>query len=132
MNLGSVSSKTRVPRPGFLACCTYVLIHCALSPLPFDSSTPGDDLDRGHRADTADLESHQDLDGDNASNEEGTERQVTSPRIKERVATEITKDKNRQRKYHTKKSAQRSNGGRVKGSKPKNSVKQQVASAGWF
>lgn len=107
-------------------------MRCALSPLPFDPPTSDDNLDRGNRADTADLENDQDLDGDSAANEEGTERQVTSSRIKERVATEITKDKNRQRKYHTKKSAQRGNGGRVKGSKPKNSVKQQVASAGWF
>ena len=78
-----------------------------------------------------DLESNQDLDDVSAS-DEGTERQITSSRIKERVAAEITKDKNRQRKYHTKKSAQRSKGGRVKGSKARNSVQQQVGSAGWF
>ncbi|KAF9650483.1 RIO1-domain-containing protein [Thelephora ganbajun] len=66
------------------------------------------------------------------SDRSSTERHVTSSRIKERVATEITKHRNRQRKYHTKKSAQRSKGGRVKGSKAKNSAKQQVASAGWF
>ena len=78
-----------------------------------------------------DLESDQDLEDDSAG-DEGTERQVTSSKFKERVATEITKDKNRQRKYHTKKSAQRSKGGRVKGSKAKSSVRQQVASAGWF
>jgi hypothetical protein len=80
----------------------------------------------------ADPGSDQDVDADSTDEEEGTRRQVTSSRIKERAATEITKDKNRQRKYHTKKSAQRSKGGKVKGSKAKNSVKQQVASAGWF
>jgi len=88
--------------------------------------------DQGSEVETADLESDQDSDGDGTEDDEGTERQVTSSKIKERVATEITKDKNRQRKYHTKKSAQRSKGGRAKGSKAKSSVKQQVASAGWF
>jgi len=80
----------------------------------------------------ADLESDQDLDDDSADDGGGTEQRVTSSGIKERVAIEITRDKNRQRKYHTKKSAQRSKGGRVKGSKARSSVKQQVASAGWF
>lgn len=80
----------------------------------------------------ADLDGDQGLDDDSAGDEEGAERRVTSSGIKERVATEIARDKNRQRKYHAKKSAQRSKGGRVKGSKAKSSVKQQVASAGWF
>ena len=80
----------------------------------------------------ADLESDQDLDDDSADDGGGTEQRVTSSGIKERVAIEITRDKNRQRKYHTKKSAQRSKGGRVKGSKARSSVKQQVSSAGWF
>lgn len=79
-----------------------------------------------------DLGDDQDLGDDSSDDEEGAERQVTSSTIRERVATEITRDKNRQRKYHTKKSAQRSKGGRIKGSKAKSSVKQQVASAGWF
>ena len=103
-----------------------------LIPSPSILQRPEGDLDRGNKVDAADLEIYQDLDSDRVRNEEGAERQVTFSRIKEKVATEITKDKNRQRKYHTKKSAQRGNGGRVKGSKPKNSVKQQVASAGWF
>jgi len=90
------------------------------------------DLDRGGKVEAADLEGDQDLDDDSTDDEEDTERRVTSSRIQERVAIEITRDKNRQRKYHTKKSAQRSKGGRVKGSKARNSVKQQVASAEWF
>jgi len=100
--------------------------------LTLDSSLPGDDLDRGDKVEGSDLESDQGLDDDSTGDEEGTERRLTSSRVKERVATEITRGKNRQRKYHTKKSAQRSKGGRVKGSKAKDSVKQQVANAGWF
>lgn len=80
----------------------------------------------------ADLESDQASADDSSGDGECPERHVTSLRIKEKVATEITKDKNRQRKYHSKKSAQRSKGGRVKGSKAKNSAKQQVAGAEWF
>ena len=74
----------------------------------------------------------QDTDDDSAGDEEGTGRQLTSPGIKERAATEIRRDKIRQRRYHTNKSAQRSKGGRAKGSKAKDSVKQQVTSADWF
>lgn len=87
--------------------------------------TPEDHLDCSGKGEEADLESDQGSGDD-------IERQVTSLRIKERVATEITKGKNRQRKYHTKKSAQRGKEGRVKGSKAKNSIKQQVANVGWF
>lgn len=100
--------------------------------LPFGFSTTGDDLDRGGKVEATDLESDQGLDDDGTDDEEGDERQVMSSRIKERVATEITRDKNRQRKYHAKKSAQRSKGGRIKGSKAKNSAKQQVAGAEWL
>ncbi|KAF9785510.1 RIO1-domain-containing protein [Thelephora terrestris] len=90
-------------------------------------------LDRGSKVKGANLASDQDSGSDSDGDDEVTEGpQVTSSRIKERVATEIVKDKNRQRKYHSKKSAQRSKGGRVKGSKAKNSAKEQVASAGWF
>lgn len=97
--------------------------------LPFDSPTPADDLDLGSKVDT---EGDQDTDDDSAGDDEGARRQLTSSGIKERAATEIKRNKNRQRKYHTKKSAQRSKGGRVKGSKGKSSVTQQVASADWF
>ena len=97
-----------------------------------DAPTPGDDLDCGSKVEAADLENDEDSEDGSVGDEEGTERQATSSRIKERVATEITKDKNRHRKYHTKKSAQRSKGGKVRGSKAKNSVRQQVASTGWF
>jgi hypothetical protein len=121
-----------VHRVRVLVWWTFILIHYALlSSLPFDSPTPGD-LDRGGKVEATDLEGDQDLVDDSTGDEEGAGRQVTSSRIRERVATEITGNKNRQRKYHTKKSAQRSKGGRVKGSKAKNSVKEQVASAGWF
>ena len=95
----------------------------------FDSPTPEDDLDLGGNVDT---KGDQATDDDGAGDEEGTGRQLTSSGIKERAATEIRRDKNRQRKYHTKKSAQRSKGGRAKGSKAKNSVRQQVASADLF
>ena len=92
----------------------------------------GHTRDHGDKVEEADLESDRDSRDDSAEDEAGTERHVTSARIKERVATEVAKDKKRQRKYHTKKSGQRSKGGRAKGSKSKESVKQQVASAGWF
>lgn len=132
MNPGSVSFKTRAPRPGFrVAYVCADALHVTSRSLPFDCSTPGDDLDRGDKVEAPDPEGGQDLDDVSAS-DEGTERRVTSPKMKERVAAEITKDKNRQRKYHTKKSAQRSKGGRVRGSKAKNSVQQQVTSADWF
>lgn len=99
------------------------------SDLLFDSPMPEDDLDLGGKVDA---EGDQDTDDDSARDEGGAGRQLTSSGIKERAATEIRRDKNRQRKYHTKKSAQRSKGGRAKGSKAKSSVTQQVASAGWF
>lgn len=114
--------NTRAPRPGFNMVDVY-----SDAILRF-TSTP----DRGDKVGAADLESDQDLNDDSADDEEGTERQVTSSKMKERVATEVTKGKNRQRKYHTKKSAQRSKGGRAKGSKAKSSIKQEVASAGWI
>lgn len=101
-------------------------------PLLSTPSNLGLHVDRGGKVEGADLENDQALGDDSSDDEERTERHFTSLRIKEKVATEITKDKNRQRKYHTKKSAQRSKGGRVKGSKAKSSVKQQVASAEWF
>ena len=101
-------------------------------PLLFTRPNLGLHVDRDGKVEGADLESDQALGDDSSDDEERTERHVTSLRIKEKVATEITKDKNRQRKYHTKKSAQRSKGGKVKGSKAKSSVKQQVASAEWF
>jgi len=119
--------KARAPRPGISVVC---VCSNALRSTPLDSRTPGDD--RGSKVEAADPESEQDLDDDSTDDEEGTGRQVTSSRIKERVATEVVKDRNRQRKYHAKKSAQRSKGGRAKGSKAKHSVKQQVGSAGWF
>ena len=120
--------KTRGPRLGF----SVVGVCSDVFRLPFDSSTPEANIDRGGKVEVADLGGDQDSGDDSADDEEGTGRQVTSSRVKERVATEVTRDKNRQRKYHTKKSAQRSKGGRDKGSKAKNSAKQQVASAGWF
>ena len=95
--------------------------------LRFTSSAPENALDRGGKVEGADLESNQDSGDDSTDDEEGTERQVTSSRIKERVATEIIKDKNRQRKYHTK---NRPNA--VKEAGPKAARRRTASSSRWL